>query len=180
MEEAQELLAFPGLFGSARLLAAKAHGLNLFVLDAPYLYGRPGNPYVGPEGVDWPDNAYRFAALAKVAAEVGLGLLRSFVPDIVHVCLGQALRKGSLKGLVSLDFALDVPHHPAKIGLERWQAPVRPLELLGMSVALLLDERELAHPRIGLAQVSRAPSHQTPSLPFSSCALRWRANAVRR
>jgi len=90
LEEAQELLAFPGLFGNARLLSAKAHGLNLFVLDAPYLYGRPGNPYVGPDGVDWPDNAYRFAALAKVAAEIGLGLLASFVPDIVHMHDWQA------------------------------------------------------------------------------------------
>ncbi len=90
LEEAQELMAFPGLFGTARLLAAKSHGLDLFVLDAPYLYGRPGNPYVGPDGLDWPDNAYRFAALAKVAAEIGLGLLSAFVPNIVHMHDWQA------------------------------------------------------------------------------------------
>ncbi len=90
LEDAQELMVFPGLFGTARLLVAKAHGLNLFVLDAPYLYGRPGNPYVGPDGMDWPDNAYRFAALGKVAAEIGLGLLTAFVPDIVHMHDWQA------------------------------------------------------------------------------------------
>lgn len=85
LQQAQEITAFPGLFGTARLLAGKAHGLNLFVLDAPYLYGRPGNPYIGPDGTDWPDNAYRFGALAKVAAEIGLGLLSAFTPDVVHM-----------------------------------------------------------------------------------------------
>ena len=72
LEEAEELLTFPGLFGTARLIAGKAHGLNLLVLDAPYLYGRPGNPYTAPDGTEWPDNAYRFGALGKVAAEIGL------------------------------------------------------------------------------------------------------------
>ena len=90
LEEAQELLTFPGLFGTARLLAGKAHGLNLLVLDAPYLYGRPGNPYTAPDGTDWPDNAYRFGALAKVAAEIGLGLLPAFEPDVVHMHDWQA------------------------------------------------------------------------------------------
>ena len=90
LDEAQELTAFPGLFGSARLLAGKAHGLNLFVLDAPYLYGRPGNPYTAPDGTDWPDNAYRFGALGKVAADIGLGLLPDFAPDVVHMHDWQA------------------------------------------------------------------------------------------
>ncbi len=60
------------------------------MLDAPYLYGRPGNPYTAPDGTDWPDNAYRFGALAKVAAEIGLGLLPGFQPDIVHMHDWQA------------------------------------------------------------------------------------------
>ena len=90
LEEAQELLTFPGLFGTARLLAGKSHGLTLYVLDAPYLYGRPGNPYTAPDGTDWPDNAYRFGALAKVAAEIGLGLLPAFEPDVVHMHDWQA------------------------------------------------------------------------------------------
>jgi starch synthase len=90
LEEAQELLTFPGLFGTARLLGGKSHGLTLYVLDAPYLYGRPGNPYTAPDGTDWPDNAYRFGALAKVAAEIGLGLLPAFEPDVVHMHDWQA------------------------------------------------------------------------------------------
>ena len=52
-----------------------AAGLDLLVLDAPHLYARAGNPYVDRTGRDWPDNAQRFAALARVAADIGLGLL---------------------------------------------------------------------------------------------------------
>jgi len=75
------------------------------------------------------------------------------------------LRKSGFKSLAALDLALDVPHHPAKIGLERSQAPVRPLELFGMDVTLLLDQRELTHPRIGLAQ-GNAVFPGTPDEPF--------------
>jgi starch synthase len=78
------------LGGTARLLAAKAHGLDLFVLDAPHLYARPGDPYVGPDRRDWPDNALRFAALAQIAARIGRGLLPGFVPDVVHAHDWQA------------------------------------------------------------------------------------------
>ena len=45
-----------------RLLSGRAAGLDLLVLDAPHLYARPGNPYLGPDGRDWPDNRRRFAA----------------------------------------------------------------------------------------------------------------------
>jgi starch synthase len=76
---------YADLFGGpARLLAGKAQGLDLFVLDAPHLYDRPGNPYLGPDGRDWPDNAFRFAALARVAAELGRGLLSAWIPEILH------------------------------------------------------------------------------------------------
>jgi hypothetical protein len=57
-----------------------------------------------------------------------------------------------LERRIAFDLAPDVPDHPAKIGLERPQASVRALELLGMRVALLLDERALCHSCIGLAQ----------------------------
>lgn len=70
--------------GAARLLWGKAKGLELFVLDAPHLFDRPGNPYLGPDGKDWPDNSKRFAALATVAAEIGRGLVADFVPEIIH------------------------------------------------------------------------------------------------
>ena len=70
--------------GSARLLWGNAKGLNLFVLDAPHLFDRPGNPYLGADGKDWPDNSKRYAALSLMAAEIGRGVIADFVPDIIH------------------------------------------------------------------------------------------------
>jgi starch synthase len=70
--------------GKARVLAARQAGLDLLVLDAPHLYERPGNPYLGPDGRDWPDNVVRFAALARVAADIGCGALKGYVPEVVH------------------------------------------------------------------------------------------------
>jgi starch synthase len=60
------------------------------VLDAPHLYERPDNPYLSPEGIDWPDNGLRFAALARMAANIGLGAVSTFAPDIVHAHDWQA------------------------------------------------------------------------------------------
>jgi starch synthase len=71
--------------GPARVIAGHAGGLDLLVLDAPHLYVRPGNPYVGPDGKDWPDNPLRFAALSRVGADVARGVLDGWRPAAVHV-----------------------------------------------------------------------------------------------
>ncbi len=85
LEGAETVHIFHGLFGGdARLLSGRAAGLDLLVLEAPYLYDRPGNPYVGADGRDWHDNAIRFAAIARVAADLGLGLIGALQPDVVH------------------------------------------------------------------------------------------------
>lgn len=76
--------------GPACILSARAHGLDLFVLDAPHLYERPGNPYIGLQGLDWPDNAQRFAALSRAGADIGKGAVPAFIPDLVHVHDWQA------------------------------------------------------------------------------------------
>jgi starch synthase len=85
LEAGEPAHVYPALFGGpARILAGKASGLELFVLDAPHLFRRPGNPYLGPDGLDWPDNALRFAALARVGADIAKGALPGFAPRIVH------------------------------------------------------------------------------------------------
>jgi len=43
----------------------------VYLLDCPPLFRREGGPYNDPQGKDWPDNALRFAALAKAAALMG-------------------------------------------------------------------------------------------------------------
>ena len=70
--------------GPATLVAGRAGTLDLLALDAPHLFDRPGNPYTGPDGRDWPDNAFRFAALGRAAAALGGGAVGGFVPDVVH------------------------------------------------------------------------------------------------
>ncbi|MEO6377443.1 MAG: glycogen synthase GlgA [Caulobacteraceae bacterium] len=85
IRRAKQVHAFDELFGGpARLLSARHEGLDLLVLDAPHRFDRPGGPYVGQDGRDYPDNAFRFAALARAAADVGLGALADFKPNVVH------------------------------------------------------------------------------------------------
>jgi starch synthase len=82
---------YDDLFGGpARVLAGVAAGLDLFAIDAPHLYDRPGNPYLRPDGLDWPDNPRRFAALARVGADIGLGAIGAFQPEVVHAHDWQA------------------------------------------------------------------------------------------
>lgn len=76
--------------GPARLLAGQAAGLDLLVLDAPHLFARPGNPYQNTDRRDWPDNAFRFAALARVAADIAMGALGGWRPDVLHAHDWQA------------------------------------------------------------------------------------------
>ena len=47
----------------------------ILAVDAPHLFGRAGNPYLASNGTDWPDNAFRFAALGRAAADIGRGLV---------------------------------------------------------------------------------------------------------
>ena len=61
--------------GEARIVAAQAAGLDLFAIDAAHLYARQGDPYRGPDGADWSDNAFRFAALSRVAVQLAQGLV---------------------------------------------------------------------------------------------------------
>ncbi len=86
LKKTEPLAPADDLFGgSAVLLAAKTpDGAELIVIDAPHLYDRPGNPYLGPDGKDWPDNHFRFAALSWIASRIGLGLIDGYQPDVIH------------------------------------------------------------------------------------------------
>src|SRR5690349_10919284 len=72
--------------GSARLVFGHTpDGTPAYAIEAPTLYGRGGNPYLAPDGKDWPDNGVRFALLgwaaAWLAGEAGGWRWR---PDVVH------------------------------------------------------------------------------------------------
>jgi starch synthase len=91
LDAAAPIIEWPLFFGGpARLLSASRGELDLFVLEARHLFARPGNPYLSPDGTDWPDNGLRFAALSKMAENVARGVVPSFVPDVVHAHDWQA------------------------------------------------------------------------------------------
>ena len=62
----------------------KDSGLTVYLVDAPALFQRGGNPYLAADGREWPDNAQRFAVLCWAAACLGFGLDPAWSPDVVH------------------------------------------------------------------------------------------------
>ncbi len=61
-------------------------GLAVYVVLAPELYDRPGNPYADPSGQDWPDNDIRFARLSLAAADIASGRgEEGWTPDNLHL-----------------------------------------------------------------------------------------------
>jgi starch synthase len=88
--EQQRLVCEVGpIFGAARvslrLGRVVGSGVVAYVVDATYLYQRPGNPYHAPDGTDWSDNVQRFALLGWVAAHLAAGELDAqWMPDVLH------------------------------------------------------------------------------------------------
>lgn len=70
--------------GRVRVSRGDLGGVPAYLLEAGDLYAREGNPYVGPDGRDWPDNPRRFALLGWAAARFADGSFESWRPDIVH------------------------------------------------------------------------------------------------
>lgn len=87
----QIVTKYKDLFGGpARVVSVQAEGLDLLLLDAPHLYDRKGNIYLGPDGKDWPDNDLRFAGLSFVGADIGIGCLKNWTPDVINAHDWQA------------------------------------------------------------------------------------------
>ncbi len=80
---------FGPAFGAAqvhlRLVRLPDTGLHAYVIDAPFLYRRAGNPYQAPDGSGWADNLQRFALLGWVGAQLAAGGLDpAWAPEVVH------------------------------------------------------------------------------------------------
>ncbi len=55
-----------------------------YVIDAPHLYSRPGNPYEDANRQPYADNHRRFALLGFVAAQLARGLDGDWQPQVLH------------------------------------------------------------------------------------------------
>ncbi len=79
-------LRLAGWSEPVRLLRSRLAGrIPLYLIDAPGLFDRAGNPYTNASGNAWADNALRFglfnrAVVAMALDQTGLGWL----PDLVH------------------------------------------------------------------------------------------------
>ncbi len=75
-----------GISEPVRILEQKMEGnLHIYLVDAPSLFNRPGNPYTEATGRPWSDNAKRFASFCRAVTRIALdqaGL--GWCPDVVH------------------------------------------------------------------------------------------------
>ena len=89
MDALQVVCDLGAVFGAGRVtlrLGRMAHNqVAAYVIDAPYLYQRPGNPYLAADGSEWADNLQRFGLLGWVAAHLAAGELDpDWTPDVLH------------------------------------------------------------------------------------------------
>nr|WP_149037396.1 glycogen synthase GlgA [Hirschia baltica] len=85
LENPRVVKTYNNLFGSkAAILADEVAGHKIYVLDCPDFFDRSGGPYLDENGADWEDNWQRFGALSKAAADVALGKLKEWEPQVIH------------------------------------------------------------------------------------------------
>jgi hypothetical protein len=101
---------------------------------------------VGPMGLALAD-AFDFGRVQRIDLPPALMLVLLAHPARQHERTGEEIFQRRL----ALDLAHNVANDPAEKGSDRFQRPIGPLELLGVGVALMGNERPLAHPLVGLA-----------------------------
>ncbi len=75
---------FHNFAGHIVLRYGEYKGIGVYLIDAPYLYGREGNPYHDAWYNDYIDNYKRFALLGWVGAELATGLDFWWQAEVVH------------------------------------------------------------------------------------------------
>ncbi len=71
--------------GEVTLRYGNFHGVGIYLIDAPHLFARKGNPYYDSNYQDYSDNYLRFALLGFIAAEIATERDSWWQPDVVHV-----------------------------------------------------------------------------------------------
>ncbi|CDF99293.1 glycogen synthase GlgA [Avibacterium paragallinarum] len=75
---------FDNFAGHIVLRYGEYNGLGVYLIDAPHLYSREGNPYHDQWYNDYADNYKRFALLGWVGAELAVGLDAWWQAEVVH------------------------------------------------------------------------------------------------
>lgn len=70
--------------GHISLRYGQYQGLGIYLIDAPHLFDREGNPYHDENYQDYADNYLRFALLSYVGAALADGLDSNWQADVVH------------------------------------------------------------------------------------------------
>ena len=70
--------------GDIEIRYADYHGIGLYLIEAPHLYRRDGNPYHDQHYADYGDNYLRFGLLGWVGASLAAGADSWWKPDLVH------------------------------------------------------------------------------------------------
>jgi len=154
-------------FGAARVRLLRgtvaASGMVAYVVDAPYFYQRAGNPYLGADGNEWPDNAQRFGLLGWVAAQVAAGGLDpAWSPDVLHAhdwhagmaCAYVAANPGATVATVY------TVHNLAYQGV----FDARDFHLLGLPVAFMDPTRLEYHGRFSFMKAGLTNAHRVTTV----------------
>jgi starch synthase len=119
VEQLSTVCELGAIFGAGRVtlrLGRMAHnGVSVYVIDAPYLYQRAGNPYHNAEGQEWPDNIQRFALLGWVAAHLAAGELDPAWKPLV--CMPMT---GTQRWPVPMSPATQAPGRPPSLRFITW------------------------------------------------------------
>ncbi len=92
LKSAKKVGTLPAIAGGNVTLmkGTSSTGQEILVADAPHLFDFEGNPYLDARGEDRKDNGPRYAAFAKIAADVAQGLAFKWKADVVHAHDWQA------------------------------------------------------------------------------------------
>lgn len=89
LQQPESVVELGSVFGCGRLCIWRGElgsgRQPVYVVDAPFFYGRNGGPYQDAQGQDWPDNGPRFALLGWVAAQLASGALDPhWAAEVLH------------------------------------------------------------------------------------------------
>ncbi len=89
LENPQVVCELGAIFGAGKVNLTRGHfpqqSMPIYVVDAPLYFQRSGNPYHDANGIEWSDNAQRFALLSWVAAHIAFGELdEQWCPEVLH------------------------------------------------------------------------------------------------